>query len=127
MKPEATVFPQTPPNRSAYDDVLEESGRDARDREQQALSHGIDLLRKAQAHGIASEETKEALVFVRRVWTFLIEDLARAENGLPESLRAQLISIGLWVVKEADAIRSQHSGDLTQMIAVNVAIRDGLK
>lgn len=127
MKPEAAVIPQVPMNRSAYDEVVEDSSRDARQREEQALSHGIDLLRKAQARGIESEETKEALVFVRRLWTFLIEDLARAENGLPEALRAQLISIGLWVVKEADAIRSQNAGDLTQMIAVNVAIRDGLK
>jgi flagellar biosynthesis regulator FlaF len=27
-----------------------------------------------------------------------------------------LTAIGLWVVKEADAIRSQNAGDLTQMM-----------
>ena len=36
-----------------------------------------------------------------------IEDLAIPENGLPDKLRADIISIGLWVVKEADRLREK--------------------
>jgi flagellar protein FlaF len=113
--------------RSTYDDVLQDSGTDARQREYMALSRGVTLL-----HALRDEETAEAsrsetLLYIRRLWTLFVEDLARPENGLPEELRASLISIGIWIIKEADRIRHTRVGDIDSLIAVNAAVRDALK
>jgi flagellar protein FlaF len=110
-----------------YDDVLQDSGQDARQREYRALSHGVELL-----HGLKDEETTpsardEAILYVRRLWSLFLEDLSQPDNGLPDRLRADLISIGIWVVKESDQILHTKVGDIESLIAVNTAMRDGLK
>jgi flagellar protein FlaF len=64
---------------------------------------------------------------VRQLWTILIEDLAHPENDLPEALRADLISIGLWVTKEAEQIRQKKSANFAGVIDICSIIRDGLK
>lgn len=111
---------------SSYDAVIEDGGREARAREQQALNHGIDLLRRLQGGDLAPPEDAEALLFIRRIWTFFVEDLSSARNGLPEKLRADLISIGLWIIREADRIRQEESSDVAELVAINVIIRDAL-
>ncbi len=72
------------------------------------------------------EDLVESLLYVRRLWTIFIEDLAHPENGLPDKLRADIISIGLWVVKEADRLREEKSNDVMQLIEINRLIRDAL-
>jgi flagellar protein FlaF len=113
--------------RTKYDDARLDSGEDARWREQRALSHGIDLLQRLDEQGTQSTQRIDALLYIRRLWTVFIEDLARADNGLPEKLRAELISIGIWVIREADVIRHTKAGDLDTLITVNTAMRDALK
>jgi flagellar protein FlaF len=118
--------------RTKYDDARLDCGQDARWREQQALSRGIELLhglgeRGLGEHGASMSQRIEALLYIRRLWTLFIEDLARPDNGLPEALRAELISIGIWVIKEADVIRHNKTGDLETLITVNTAMRDALK
>jgi flagellar protein FlaF len=41
-------------------------------------------------------------------------------------LRAELISIGLWIIKEADRIRQEEATDVDELLAINVVIRDAL-
>jgi len=41
-------------------------------------------------------------------------------------LRAELISIGLWIIKEADRIRQEKATDVDELLAINVLIRDAL-
>jgi len=108
---------------SSYDAVIEDSGREARAREQQALNHGIDLLKRLQGGGLLPPEETEAL---RRLWTFFVQDLSSSGNGLPEKLRADLISIGLWIIKEADRIRQDKSTDVAELVTINTIIRDAL-
>ena len=110
----------------AYEVVAEDSGREARTRERQALSFGIDRLERLQKGFFSGEDLIESLLYVRRVWTIFIEDLAHPENGLPEKLRADIISIGLWVVKEADRLRHERSNDVMKLIEINRLIRDAL-
>jgi flagellar protein FlaF len=111
---------------SSYDAVIEDSGREARTREQQALNHGIDLLTRLQSGDLPPPEDTEALLFIRRLWAFFVEDLSSARNGLPEKLRAELISIGLWIIGEADRVRQEKSSDVAELVAINVIIRDAL-
>jgi flagellar biosynthesis activator protein FlaF len=110
----------------AYEAVVEDSGHEARGRERRALSLGIDRLERLQDERFNFEDLVESLLYVRRLWTIFIEDLAHPENGLPEKLRADIISIGLWVVKEADRLREERSNDVMQLIEINRMIRDAL-
>jgi flagellar protein FlaF len=110
----------------AYESVVDESGYEARGRERQALSLGIDRLERLQKGRFSFEDQVQSLLYVRRLWTIFIEDLAHPENGLPEKLRADIISIGLWVVKESDRLREERSSDVVQLIEINRLIRDAL-
>lgn len=111
---------------SAYDTEIEDSSREARARERQALNHGIDLLQQLQRRELQSHEETEALLYIRRLWTFFVQDLSSSQNGLPEKLRAELISIGLWIIKEADRLREEKTGDVTELVLINSVIRDSL-
>ena len=110
----------------AYETVVEDSGHEARSRERQALSLGIDRLEQLHKGAFSNEDLIESLLYIRRLWTILIEDLAHPENGFPEKLRADIISIGLWIVKEADRLREERSNDVMPLIEINSLIRDAL-
>jgi flagellar protein FlaF len=111
----------------SYAEVLDETPKGARERERQAIDRSIELLREAEKAGVNSREAIEAVLYVRRLWGLLIEDLAGPENDLPKALRADLISIGLWIMREAEEIRLEKSDNFKGMIDVSMSIRDGLK
>ena len=111
---------------SGYEAVIEDSGHEARAREHRALDHGIDLLKRLQSSDLLPPEQAEALLYIRRLWAFFVQDLASPRNGLPEKLRAELISIGLWIIKEADRIRQEKASDVDELLGINVLIRDAL-
>ena len=111
---------------SSYDTIIEDSGREARSREQRALDHGVSLLKRLQSGGLQAAEGAEALLYIRRLWAFFVQDLGSPRNGLPEKLRAELISIGLWIIKEADRIRQDEATDVDELVAINIIIRDAL-
>ena len=111
---------------NAYDTVVEDSGPEARTRERQALSLGIEPLERLRQGTYSNEDFVASLLYIRRLWTLLIEDLAHPENGFPEKLRADIISIGLWIVKEADRLREERSNDVAGLIEINRLIRDAL-
>jgi flagellar protein FlaF len=111
----------------AYEAVAEDSGAEARERERVALSRGIDRLERLAEGRVSAEDLVESLLYVRRLWAIFIEDLSHPENGLPEQLRADIISIGLWVIKEADRLREQRSNDVIQLVEINRVIRDALR
>jgi flagellar protein FlaF len=48
----------------------------------------------------------------------LLDDLNSPENGLPDALHAGIISIGIWVNKEIDRIRSGATHDLSPLIEI---------
>ena len=110
----------------AYAEIAEDTAQDCRGRERQVFDRAITLLKLARERGAKSRESVEALFFLRRLWNALIEDLSNPENGLPQALRASLISIGLWVMKETDLIRLAQSENFDGLIEMNVILRDGL-
>lgn len=111
----------------SYSEILEDSPKDCRQREYDLFDRAVTLLRAAEGYPSQSPEVLGAIVFLQRVWTFLIKDLGHPDNGLPDQLKGQLISIGLWVMKESDlVIRGEHN-NLAALIDINILIRDGLK
>jgi flagellar biosynthesis activator protein FlaF len=111
----------------SYAEVLDETPSGARERERLAIARSIELFEAAEQGGLRSREAIEAVLFARRLWGVLLEDLASVENDLPKALRADLISIGLWIMREAEAIRLEKSANFRGIIEVSAAIRDGLE
>lgn len=110
-----------------YDEVLDESPKEAREQERTALERSIDLLQVAAQKGPGSREAIDAIYFVRRLWGIFIEDLAKTENGLPQKLRADLVSVGLWVMRETEEIRQGRSKNFAALIDVSRTISEGLR
>ena len=110
-----------------YNEVLDESPKQAREQERTALEKSIALLQDAQQKGASSREAVEAFIYLDRFWKILLEDLAHPDNGLPQSLKASLISVGIWVLREIEALRLGRNHSFDALIEVNVLIRDGLK
>jgi flagellar protein FlaF len=111
----------------AYNEVIEDSHKAMRARERAAMDRVIAMLRAARDKGPQSRELFEALFYLRRLWTIFLDDLRDPNNELPDQLRAGIISIGIWMNKEIDRVRSGLATDLTPMIEINELIRDGLK
>lgn len=111
----------------SYADIQNDSVADAKDRERQVLDRAIELLVEAQTTGVDSFKSIEAIHFVHRVWTTFLDDLSNPDNQLPKELRANLISIGMWVLRESEAIRQGTSNNFDGLIEVSQIIRDGLR
>ncbi|WP_310620252.1 flagellar biosynthesis regulator FlaF [Flexibacterium corallicola] len=110
----------------SYAETLEDSGTEKRSQEKEVFTLAIVQLRAAKDEGVNSEAAAKALTTVRKLWGFLIEDLGSDQNALPEEMRARLISIGLWCLKQADLIRTGASEDFNGLIEINQIVRDGL-
>ncbi len=110
-----------------YDDVISDSSQSLRSYEQMALAHSIKLLALAEHKGKHTREAIDAIFFVNRLWSFFIEDLMKAENGLPPEVRASLISVGLWLLKEAEQISNGEAQSFKGMIDVTQTILEGLE
>ena len=110
-----------------YGEVLEEVPKEERGRERTALERSIEMLKVAEQKGASSLEAVEAIHFVRRLWGIFIEDLAKPENGLPQKLRADLISVGLWVMRELEEVRQGRTKDFKGLIEVSRTISEGLR
>lgn len=114
-------------SQTSYLEHIEDSARDARAREHEVLSRAVDMLRLLKAGELTDVAVVDLLLYIRRIWTIFIMDLSKPENGFPEKLRADLISIGFWIIKEADLLRHTKSGDIDQLLEINAIIRDALK
>ncbi|MFY0610943.1 MAG: flagellar biosynthesis regulator FlaF [Hyphomicrobiaceae bacterium] len=113
--------------KTAYAQEAGSSATLMRDREHEVFQQSIELLERADAGEGGKMAVTEALVFARRLWTVLLEDLSRDENSLPEETRANFISIGLWVLRECEDISLRKSNNFKGLIDVSRSIQDGLK
>jgi flagellar protein FlaF len=67
----------------------------------------------------------EALDWNRRVWSAFAADCASEGNGLPESLRASIISLAIFISKETSAAM-RGSGDIETLVEINRTVMQGL-
>jgi flagellar protein FlaF len=67
-----------------------------------------------------------ALDWNRRLWTTLASDCSRTENGLPVGVRAQIISLSLWVNRHTSAVMRKEES-IQPLIDVNRSIMEGLR
>ena len=112
--------------RLQYADILEDDQTMSRERERHALDRSIALMELAQADAATVTDVANAIAFTNKLWTVLIEDLADTGNGLPKALRAQIISIGIWILRGLEDIRNGKAAGFADVKAVSQSIRDGL-
>lgn len=110
----------------AYNQILGDSPDEAKEKEKAAFDHAIALLRDVSDGACDARQKIDALLFVERLWSILLEDLSSPGNSLPNELKAKLISIGIWIMKEVVALRQGVSKDFATLIEINQVIRDGL-
>ena len=113
--------------KTAYAEETDSSPTMLRDREHQVFQQSIDLLERAASDDAGPMAGTEAIIFARRLWTILLEDLSRDENSLPPETRANFISIGLWMLRECEDISLGKSNNFKGLIDVSRSIQDGLK
>jgi flagellar protein FlaF len=67
----------------------------------------------------------DALDWNRRVWSALANDCASQANSLPAAVRAQIISISIWVSRHTSQVMRREA-TIEPLIEVNRAIMQGL-
>ena len=113
--------------RNAYKDIASDDFTAERANEAMAIDHAISLMKEGQEKGMDSVEAVKARHFVRRLWLYFLDDLTDPGNGLPDALKAQIISIGIWAVKETERIEQGAVASFDDLAGIMKIIRDGLK
>jgi flagellar protein FlaF len=83
------------------------------------------LMRASETAPDAIQERIAALDWNRRLWSALANDCARGDNGLPDSLRASIISLSLWVNRHSSAVMRREE-EFSDLIEVNRIVMQGL-
>lgn len=79
----------------------------------------------ATTKGLRSQDFYKAVDWNRRLWLTLQMDLASNENRFPDSLKANIISIAIWVDKHSRTVL-RGEATLDPLISVNRTIMEGL-
>ena len=67
----------------------------------------------------------DALDWNRRLWSVLASDCSDPQNVLPEALRAQIISLSLWVSRHTSAVIRREE-EIDPLIDINRIMMQGL-
>lgn len=111
----------------SYAEILEDAPEIGRQRELAAFDRALDLLRIAERPDAAPKDRQDAASFLQNLWAVLIDDLCNPENALPEALRGDLVSVGLWSMRESGEVLGTPGRSLAALIEVNASVRDGLR
>ena len=100
-------------------------------REAALLGQSASLMRIADGAEATTAQRMEAARFAERLWSGLLDDLASPRNGLEPALRADLISIGIFVMRTtAEAARGERAFapciDITEQLRAGLCGRSGL-
>jgi flagellar biosynthesis activator protein FlaF len=80
---------------------------------------------KARDQGLSGAQLVDSLDWNRRLWSTLSSDCADPANGMPQALRAQIMSLALWVSRYSSDVAAQGAS-VEPLIDVNKAIMEGL-
>ena len=83
------------------------------------------LLRAQEAGRANLGQLAQALDVNRRLWNMMSADCALEGNQLPMQLRADIISLALWVARYSSEVL-RDGAEIAPLIEVNRAIMEGL-
>jgi flagellar biosynthesis activator protein FlaF len=87
------------------------------------VTHALLEVKNTDAKGA---KLIEALDWNRRVWKAMGDDCQNPNNKLPAAVRAQIITISLWVGRYTRKVVRKHAS-LDPLIEVNRSIMQGLQ
>lgn len=80
---------------------------------------------EARDGGSRDKRFFEALDWNRRMWSTLSSDCGAKGNKLPDMLRAQIVSLSIWVTKYSSRV-ALGKADIQDLIDINKTIMEGL-
>ncbi len=80
----------------------------------------------ARKNGTKGGPLAEALDWNRRVWRTLASDCRDDRNKLPQGVRAQIISLSLWIAKYSKSV-IREGASVDPLIEINRTIMQGLQ
>lgn len=112
---------------AAFSETLEDDQSQARSRERELLDEATNSIRKSSSQPADAALRINALQFNMRVWSFFLQDLASDENETPNELKASFISIGIFVLKHLQKMRTDPSLNFDPIVEINQTIAKGLQ
>jgi flagellar protein FlaF len=109
----------------AYQNALRIS-EDPRQTEYRLFGQVTGALIDAQKVQASGGSLIEIIDWNRRVWRTLAADCLDDGNQLPKGVRAQIVSLSLWVTKYSKEVARQGA-PLDPLIAINRTIMEGLR
>jgi flagellar protein FlaF len=97
-----------------------------RDTEYRLFSQVTRALFEAEKLPRTDPRVIAALDWNRRMWATFSSDCSSPDNKLPDKLRAQIISIGLWVSRYSSQVM-RNGVSVSPLIDVNRSIMQGLE
>lgn len=89
------------------------------------VTRALVTARDAGDKARGTPEWHKAILWNRRLWMALQGDLAADGNGLPDDLKAKLISVAIWVDKYSRKVMKGEA-ELGPLIDINRNIMGGL-
>lgn len=115
----------TPRNAASAYGLVMRTTESARNIEYQVFAQATAAMQEADLPDAHFTSRIAATHRNRELWDTLACLLACEENALPETLRAKLISLALWVTRETRRVLRENL-PLTDLIEVNRTIMQGL-
>ncbi|WP_417457309.1 flagellar biosynthesis regulator FlaF [Kordiimonas sp.] len=84
-----------------------------------------NALIEARDKNFRGADLVKALDWNRRMWSVLSSDCGTKGNGLPDQLRAGIISLSIWVSKHSSAV-ARGAETVDDLININRTIMEGL-
>ncbi|MDM7947701.1 MAG: flagellar biosynthesis regulator FlaF [Oceanibaculum nanhaiense] len=97
-----------------------------RSAEHRLLGEVTAALIAADRNPEAKQQQVEALLWNKKVWDNLIIELKAEDNQLPADLRASMVKVGVWVLRETYRVMDGDS-DIKSLIEINTIIMEGLR
>ena len=110
-----------------YAEIQSGSQVDSRGLERGLLLRSVTMMRDSMENPKSHAKAIEARLFSNRIWTALLQDLSSPGNQLPNETRAGLISIGIWVLRELEALRDADSTAFGDLVEITDMIAEGLQ
>ena len=108
----------------AYKKTMEDISS-PRDQEAKVISAITKGLERHASEGPKSASLKDYLVKNQRLWVAVRNDTGSEGNTLPQALRAQLVSLSLWVERHTTSVLTGE-GDVQELIDINRSLIAGL-
>lgn len=101
------------------------STENPRDTEFRLFAQVTRALQEVESEPRGSQKLVEAVDWNRRLWTALASDCSDANNRLPVEVRAQIISLSLWVGRYSSQVIRQRAS-VEPLVEINRTIMQGL-